>query len=389
MADPSRIDPDALDALFTRAEKDADRAGCAVQVAVGRDGALAGFQSFGHARHGDGSERAADGETLFSIFSVTKSIVSSAAWILLQEQKLALSDRVVEHIPEFGTHGKDSVSVEQLLIHTAGFPRAQLPRADWPDPERRLRHFANWRLEWEPGSRFVYHGTSSMWVLAEIITRIAGVDYRDFIRGRIVEPLGLRNLFLGLPPEENLRVADVIPVGDAATEDERAASPVDAPVIADDMLAYHNHPENRAIGSPGGGVIATAADVALLYQGMLADADGRGAGVWQPHMLRDAWTARQTELIDPMTKHPALRGLGVVIAGERDRMWRGFVDACSARSFGHMGAGGQISWADPVSGLSFAFCTSGAQRNPARQGAIGFRLSSLAAACVPPGAGQD
>jgi hypothetical protein len=54
-----------------------------------------------------------------------------------------------------------------------------------------------------------------------------------------------------------------------------------------------------------------------------------------------------------------------------------------------MGAGGQISWADPVSGLSFAFCTSGAQRNPARQGAIGFRLSSLAAACVPPGAGQD
>jgi CubicO group peptidase (beta-lactamase class C family) len=357
-------------------------------VAVARDGGLTGFRTFGRARHGDGAEREADDETLFAIFSVTKSIVSSAAWILLQERKLSLDDRVVAHIPEFGTHGKDAVTVEQLLIHTAGFPRAQLPRVDWPDPEQRLRHFAKWRLEWEPGSRFVYHGTATMWVLAELITRIAGVDYRDFIRARILEPLGLRNLFLGLPREENARVADVIPVGEAATEDERAASPVDAPVISDDMLAYHNHPQNRAIGSPGGGVIATAADVALFYQGMLADADSRGAGIWQPEMLHEAWTARRSELIDPMTQKPALRGLGVVIAGECDRMWRGFVEACSPRSFGHMGAGGQISWADPVSGLSFAFCTSGSQRNPSRQGAIGFRLSSLAAACVPSGLGR-
>ena len=49
-----------------------------------------------------------------------------------------------------------------------------------------------------------------------------------------------------------------------------------------------------------------------------------------------------------------------------------------------MGAGGQISWADPESGLCFAFCTNGAERDPVRQGASGFRLSSLAAACAPP-----
>ena len=83
-----------------------------------------------------------------------------------------------------------------------------------------------------------------------------------------------------------------------------------------------------------------------------------------------------------MTKRPALRGLGVVVAGEEDRMWRGFADACSPRAFGHMGAGGQISWADPETGLSFAFLTNGAQRDPRRQGAQGFRLSTLAAACA-------
>ena len=386
MSERTRIDPEALDALFARAEKTAARAGCAVQLAIARHGALAGFRTFGQARHGDGSEREADDETLFSIYSVTKAITSAAAWIVLQEQKLSLSDRVVEHIPEFGSHGKDGVSVEQLLTHTAGFPTAEFPTLDWPQPERRLQHFASWRLEWEPGSRFVYHGHATMWVLAELVTRAAGMDYRDFLRSRIFEPLGLRNLFIGLPPGENARVADVIPIGEPPTSDERAASPVDAPLLGDDSITFANNPENRAIGSPHGGGVASAADVALFYQGLLADAEGRGAGIWQPEMLREAWTARHSELIDPMTKHPALRGLGVVVAGERDRMWRGFAEACSPRSFGHMGAGGQISWADPESGLSFAFCTNGGERDAARQGAYGFRLSSLAAACVPAGA---
>lgn len=385
MNQPSDIDPVARDALFARAEKVASRAGCAVQLAIARHGKLAGIRSFGRARHGDGSERPADDSTLFAIFSVTKAIVASAVWILLQEKKLALSERVAERIPEFGSHGKDAVTVEHLLVHTAGFPRAQLPTLDWPDPERRLRHFARWRLEWEPGSRFVYHGTATMWVLAELITRIAGVDYRDFVRTRIFEPLGLRDLFLGLPPEENARVADVIPVGEPATSDQRSASPVDAPVIGDEMLDHANCPENRAIGSPGGGAFATAADVTLFYQGLLADAEGRGAGIWQAAMLREAWTVHHAELIDPMTKQPALRGLGVVIAGEREPIWRGFAQACSPRSFGHMGAGGQVAWADPESGLSFAFCTNGAERNVVRQGANGLRLSTLAAACVPAG----
>lgn len=380
---PREIDAVALDALYARAEGTAARMGCAVQVAVGRDGRLAGFRTFGRAPHGDGEREASD-ETLFAIYSVTKAITSSAAWILLQEGKLSLSDPVVKLVPEFGTNGKDAVTVEHVLLHTAGFPSARLPTADWPDPTRRLAHFARWHLEWEPGSRFVYHRTSGMWVLAEIISRLAGVDYTDFIRTRIFEPLGLRDLFIGLPPGETWRAADVVMVGESARQTDGAVAPVDAPVIDQDTIGHANLPANREIGSPAGGGFGTAAAVALFYQGLLADADGSGVGIWQPDVLRDAWTPRHTELIDPMTKQPALRGLGVVVAGESQKMWRGFADACSPRSFGHMGAGGQISWADPESGLSFSFCTNGAHRDAIRQGANGFKLSSLAAACVPP-----
>ncbi|MCP3985655.1 MAG: beta-lactamase family protein [bacterium] len=389
MKDSPRIASDSLDALFTRVEKGAARAGCAAQVAIAVEGELVGFRTFGRARHGDGHEREADDLTLFSIFSVTKAMTSAAFWILLQEERVALSDPVVKHIPEFGSHGKENVRVEQLLTHTSGFPEAQLPAEDWADPSLRLQHFANWHLVWEPGSRFAYHSSASMWVLAELITRIADVDYREFIRSRVFEPLGLRNLFIGLPPEQHSRVAEVVVVGEPATDRQRAASPVDAPVIGEATLGHANRAENRAAGSPGGGAIGNAADVALFYQGLMADAEAGGRGIWQPGMLRDAWTVRNPEFIVPMTGHAALRGLGVVLAGEHDKMWRGFAEDCAPRTFGHMGAGGQISWADPTSRLSFSFCTNGAERDPVRQGANGFKLSSLAAACVSIVGGEE
>jgi CubicO group peptidase (beta-lactamase class C family) len=385
MPGPS-LDPKRLEALF------AEVAGlvavdplCAAQVAVARDGELLAYRAFGRARFGQAPqlvERDATPESLFPVFSVTKAIVASASWILLQEGALDLSDRVVDWIPEFGTHGKEVVTLEQLLTHTCGFPNAPFETEDWRDPGRRLARFAQWRLEWEPGSRFVYHGNSAMWVLAELVTRRSGLDYREFIRRRISGPLGLRDLHIGLPTSERDRVAELIAVGRPPPDARRRGSPVDAPPIDEAELPRFNSPSWREIGSPSGGAITTAADVALFYQGLLADAAGRGPGIWQASQLEDAWRPRNSDLVDPMTRQRAYRGLGVVVAGERERMWRGFAEACSARSFGHMGLGGQIAWADPESGLSFAFCTNGAQRDPLRQGARGLRLSMLAAACA-------
>jgi CubicO group peptidase (beta-lactamase class C family) len=377
--------PAAVRDLLTLTAECADEAaGTATQVALARNGELLAFETFGRA-HVSGTEREsrpAERDTLFAIYSVTKAVTAAASWILLQEGKLRLDERVAERIPEFASHGKQVVTVEQLLTHTAGFPNARLPWAEWADPARRLAHFASWELEWPPGSRFVYHGLSGMWVLAELITRVSGTDYREFIREQIFEPLGLENFYLGLPASKSDRVAAVVPLGEPMSADEKAISPVDAPALDDETVAYGNLPENRAVGSPGGGGIATALDVALFYQGILADAESRGIGIWRPAMLRDAWTIRNAAFVDGITGQRALRGLGVVMAGDSGKIWRGFADGCSSRAFGHMGAGGQISWADPESGLSFVFLTSGAQRNPALQGVTGLRLSTLAAACV-------
>lgn len=378
-------DSDPIEALLARARRSSETdPPCAVQVALFRHGESLAFETFGRAHFGGEApgERDADATTLFCIYSVTKAITAGATLLVLQDGLLRLSDPVVDYLPEFGSNGKDAVTVEQLLTHTAGFPGERFAHVDWEDPALRRAHFASWKLEWPPGSRFVYHGASSMWVLAELISRVTGSDYREFMRARIFEPLGLHDLFVGLPDAEEHRVADVITVGQPMSEAKRARSPVDAPVIGPEIAAQGNSPESRRAGSPGGGGIATARDIARYYQGLLADAAGRGSGIWRPETLQDAWQIRNPDLVDPMTGQPALRGLGFVIAGQEGRMWRGFADGCSPRAFGHMGAGGQISWADPETGLSFAFLTSGAQQDAARQGVNGFKLSTLAAACT-------
>ena len=76
------------------------------------------------------------------------------------------------------------------------------------------------------------------------------------------------------------------------------------------------------------------------------------------------------------------RGLGVVIAGDETRNFRGFGKTNSAEAFGHNGAGGQLAWVDPVTGLSLAYVTNGHDRNTFRQGRRGVAISSLAAVCA-------
>lgn len=353
----------------------------AAQVAVALDGRLIGFETFGRAPFG-GAAREATDATLFSIYSCTKAVTAAAAWILLQEGSIGLGDRVVDHVPEFGAHGKHAVTVEQLLTHTAGFPNAVFETTDWPDTTRRLARFASWELEWEPGTRFVYHGVAGMWVLAEILTRASRTDFRELIRTRICAPLELDDLFVGLPESELSRVADVVAVGAPPTEAERVVAPVDAPVVSGDDIAFANSAEKRIIGSPSGGGKSTAASLARFYQGLLGDARGQGPDIWTRTVLREAWKVRNPDFADPMTGHAALRGLGIVVAGGDDRMWRGFPANCSPEAFGHMGAAGQVAWADPQTGLAFAYLTNAADQNPVRQGAAGLHLSTLAAACV-------
>jgi CubicO group peptidase (beta-lactamase class C family) len=91
---------------------------------------------------------------------------------------------------------------------------------------------------------------------------------------------------------------------------------------------------------------------------------------------------RTGDLTDLMFGKPASLGLGLIIAGDETRNFRGFGHTNSELAFGHNGAGGQLAWGDPASGISLGYCTNGYDRNELRQGRRGVGISSRAASCA-------
>ena len=229
---------------------------------------------------------------------------------------------------------------------------------------------------------FEYHPTSGMWVLAEIIERKTTMDFREFIRQRIIEPLNLRDFYVGLPEEENRRVLTLEHVGDALTSEDYARLGVPEPPVTEvteDAILSFNDPRVRAVGIPGGGGLTTAGAMALFYQGLLHGKALDGECIWQEETLSRARTVISDGYSDPLMNIPVNRSLGIVIAGDEQRNFRGFGHANSPQAFGHGGAGGQVAWADPDSGISFCYITNGHDRNPMRLGRRGVSLSNKAA----------
>jgi CubicO group peptidase (beta-lactamase class C family) len=368
------LNDDNVNALLKRAQREIDQGllpSC--QLALAQDGKVMVDETFGDATD----------DTRYVMFSCTKAVVAGAVWLLIQEGKLDVSQPVSHYIPEFGTNGKEAITVEQVMLHTSGFPHAPLGHPEWASREQRVRRFGEWRLNWEPGTAYEYHPTSAHWVLAELIDRLADTDYRRFIAERITGPLGIPRLQVGVPRGEQGNIAELELRGEEMTPDELEAilGIRELPVteVTDDALVGFNDSAVREVGVPGGGGITGAGELALYYQALL----NNPGQLWDPALLADVTSKVRQNFPDKMFGTPAMRSLGLVIAGDDGQSFmRGMGRTVSPRAFGHNGAAGQIAWGDPATGLSFAYLTNGIDRNIIRQYRRGTAVASLAAECA-------
>src|SRR5262249_51460421 len=159
----------------------------------------------------------------------------------------------------------------------------------------------------------------------------------DAVHHLVTEPLGLPRL-LGIPESEQDGIAEAVGIGEQPTPAEMEAAfgvAIDLaqfvpPDVAIAALTSLNHPKALALGVPGGGAVVRAADLALLYQGLLHNP----GGLWDAEALADG-TGHVRNLLPDFMGIPANRSLGLTIAGDDGfAPRRGFGEAASPRSFG-------------------------------------------------------
>lgn len=291
---------------------------------------------------------------IFLTASITKPVVYLAAMQLVEEGRLALSDRVVRYISDFGSHHKDETRIIHLMTHTSGLPD-MLPH----DIELRKKHssldqFLKGAIGsvplFPPGTDCRYQSMGTL-VTAAIVEQLTREKIRDYLKNQIFAPLGMRHTALGC---DGLDVSRLVRV-------ETRYGPESA-----DWDWNSNYWQQ--LGAPWGGLFTTPEDFALLCHSILDDVGDRSR-----ILSRSGLLAMRTNQL------PMLRGMSdTVIRSQRWGLgWKlntpdgssdEFGDLLGLDVFGHTGATGTMVWLDPQTRLfCIQFTTGVRSKAPWRQ----------------------
>lgn len=131
--------------------------------------------------------------TRFNLGSINKSFTSVAIARLAQQGKLAYTDSIAKHLPDYPNKAvAEKVTIHQLLTHTSGLgdylDREAIAHArTLPDL---LPLFVNQPLSFEPGQK-VQYSNSGYVVLGLIIEKLSGQSYYDYVKEHIFKPAGM------------------------------------------------------------------------------------------------------------------------------------------------------------------------------------------------------
>lgn len=300
-----------------------------------------------------------DDNTLQVVFSTTKGITALAVAMCVERGLLDYNEKVATYWPEFAVHGKQDITVAQLLAHRGGLYTV--------DGEISLEEALNWdtvtsRLAatkplFEPNSTHGYHALTYGWLAGELVRRVTGVSLGTFVQNEIVQPLGVE-FWIGLPAEHESRVARLM------------AHPIPSfpPDIAKFMLDHggpgslgekalslngafgngvFNRPEVHAAEIPGANGITNARALATIYAATIGEVNGvRLLG----ENTRQLATTSETPDGEPdaVLGHPTVFGKGYMLHSSRNPY-------AGPGSFGHDGAGGSVAFAQPSRQLAVAY----------------------------------
>jgi CubicO group peptidase (beta-lactamase class C family) len=367
-----RLDGEVLGGLCETIEAEVAAGLDGAEFAIALDGELVFAQGFGEA----------SADTPIAMYQLSRTVFDSALWLLIGDGSVDLDAPVATYVPQFGANGKEAVTVRQLMTHTGGFA---LPEFDWPmwrTRGERLAAYERFRQDHEPGAVYEFQPAAGPWALADVIHAVTGQDHREFLRSRVLEPLGLlgvRKVSLGEPLERQHEVLTHrfdLPAEMLPSLPPHVRGP-DGKMHPPAGLAL---PEGREVGFPGGAV-GSAGGLAVLYQAYL----GNPGHLWDENVLRMATREVAIEHDDRWGR-PIRRSLSMYLAGDPSLRpgaeTEFFGQSVSPAAFGHDGLGGNFAWADPATGASVAFLTNTITFVPVQHHDRATRLSTLAGRAV-------
>lgn len=247
-----------------------------LQVAVIRGGRTIVDAARGEADPGRGAP--VDHDSLFWAGSTAKGVAASVAHVLVERGELAYEMPLVEVWPEFGAHGKATVTLRHVLLHTAGVPGLppDTTAADLCDWDRMCAVIAAAEPWWEPGTRFGYHAKTFGFLLGETIRRVTGTPISTLLRKFVTGPLGIaEDVHFGVPEQLLPPVARQVASSDWTAARPAPGSPLDRamPLGVVPDAGYANRSDLLTCDIPSEGTMS-ARGVARVYSGLLGHVDG-------------------------------------------------------------------------------------------------------------------
>ena len=257
---------------FTQREVDEGRLSGVVTI-LARHGKIVHYEAVGN--YGVDNDKPMDKDTLFRIYSMTKPVTAVAMMMLYEEGKFQLGEKVSKYLPQFEEQNifrdgelvaaRSSMTIEQLMTHTAGLVYYNLP-TDHParpafdaadlggseDLDEFVDRLSTIPLQFEPGTRYYYSYAYD--VLGVLIEHLSGMTLDDFFRERIFTPLEMHDTYFNVPDQKLHRLAT-----NHYWDRENAV----LTVVSEGRMPPA---QGKTLFSGGGGLISTAMDYMIFCE---------------------------------------------------------------------------------------------------------------------------
>ncbi|MEM9345633.1 MAG: serine hydrolase domain-containing protein [Planctomycetota bacterium] len=288
-----------------------------------------------------------------------KPVTAVAIMQLVEQGELGLDDPVAHYLPLFASHGKSYITVRHLLMHTAGIrtARFKFPQDDW---DTIIAAICDSQPEWEAGEEGGYHTQTTWFLLGELIHLINGRTVDRYAREEVFLQLGMKNSWLGMPPETYRAYEQAGQLFDMPNTATGGFKP--APMTGFD---WSTRPR------PGGNCMGPIRELVRFYEMLLQGGERDGVRLLQPGTVAQMTSRQRADLHDHTFKQTIDWGFGLAInsahhapaAQGGEPAWHripyGYGPHASRETFGHGGAQSSIAFADPEHHLAVGLVFNG------------------------------